>query len=67
MLKNVGRVDRLIRLIAGVVLLVLPYISNMSVFNSAGVTFASLLIGAVLIGTALLNFCPLYRVLGIRT
>ena len=67
MTKNVGSTDKILRLIVGAVLVILPLFTGMTVFESPAMTIASLLVGAVLIGTALFNFCPLYRLLGIRT
>jgi hypothetical protein len=65
--KNVGSTDRIIRLITGVLFLTLPFVSGMSLFDSISLKLGSVIVSAVLIGTALFNFCPLYRVLGIRT
>jgi len=67
MAKNVGSVDKFIRLIAGVVLIALPFISGIALFDNATMSIAAVVVGAVFIGTALFSFCPLYRVLGIRT
>lgn len=67
MAKNVGSTDKIIRLIVGVLLIVLPFVSGLSVFASTAATLVAIVIGAVLVGTALFNFCPLYRVLGIHT
>ena len=69
MIKNVGSTDRLIRLIAGVILLII------AVPSLAGMAFAGLgawawlvgLIGIVLVATGLLNFCGAYALFGINT
>ncbi len=69
MIKNVGSTDRLIRLIAGVILLVI------AVPSLAGVTFVGLggwawligLIGLALLATGLFSFCGVYSLLGINT
>ena len=63
MTANVGSADRLIRIILGLVLLVLPL---MAAWGTLG-TIVSALIGAVLVVTALVRFCPLYRLIGVRT
>ena len=60
---NVGSADRLIRIVLGLVLIILPF---MSAWDTLG-TIVSALIGAVLVVTALVRFCPAYRLLGIRT
>lgn len=63
MKKNIGKSDRFIRLVLAAVL--------------AGVVAADLVTGTlsliaiiaavILLATALFNFCPLYRLLGIQT
>jgi hypothetical protein len=67
MVKNIGSADRIIRLIVGLVLIGLPLLSSMAMFESPTMKIASIVIGAILAGTALFRFCPLYRVLGMRT
>lgn len=66
---NVGTVDRAVRALAGIILLVLPFVP------AAAGTLAGMgawiwilpAIGAVLLLTALFRFCPAYTLLGIRT
>jgi len=65
--KNVGSTDKIIRLIAGIGLLALVFLSGLAIFQSTAVTIVAVVVGIILIGTALINFCPLYRVLGIGT
>ncbi|MBN2853075.1 MAG: DUF2892 domain-containing protein [Clostridia bacterium] len=60
MKKNVGKTDKLIRIILGVVLLSLLFIID------SGWRWIGLL-GIVAIGTALINFCPLYTLIGVNT
>lgn len=60
---NVGSADRLIRIVVGLVLIVLPFVSAWGTLG----TIVSAVIGAVLVVTALVRFCPAYRLLGIRT
>ena len=57
MIKNVGPMDKNVRIIAGIVIL------------GAGVYFQSWfgLLGIVALGTGLINFCPLYMPFGINT
>ena len=63
MLKNIGSIDRILRLVVGAVLIAyaLNIIAPDTGYNMWG------WIGVVPIVTALVNFCPLYRILGIRT
>lgn len=58
MQTNVGRLDQLLRIAAGLLLIVL---------FAAGVIGAWGLIGLVPLATGLLRFCPAYRLLGIHT
>lgn len=57
MTKNVGGIDRAVRLIAGLAI------------AGAGLVYQSWwgVIGAVLIATAILGWCPPYSMLGINT
>ncbi|MGE4295164.1 MAG: DUF2892 domain-containing protein [Campylobacterales bacterium] len=59
---NVGGLDRIIRLVVGLVLIV-------STLLSAGTSFSWLLmlIGIILIATAAIGFCPLYTALKLNT
>jgi len=72
MIVNVGTVDRVLRLAVGVAL------SAVAVFSGGGMFGAGMLgmgawkigvfaVGAVMIATAVLRFCPLYTLLGVRT
>ena len=60
---NVGSADRLIRIILGLVLIASAFMSGWSVLG----TVISAVIGGVLVVTALVRFCPLYRIFGVRT
>lgn len=60
MSKNVGAADKVVRVVVGLGLLSLLVIlqGNMKWLG---------LIGLVPLGTALMSFCPLYALLGIKT
>ncbi|MGR3795187.1 YgaP family membrane protein [Vannielia sp. SX4] len=60
--QNVGRIDRLIRLAAGIVLLVLAF----TALNGAWAWIAGI-VGLVMLGTAAIGYCPPYSLLGINT
>ncbi|MDN5352407.1 MAG: hypothetical protein PWQ12_1327 [Clostridiales bacterium] len=60
MKKNVGQIDRIIRIILGIIVLSLFFTLE------GGIKWISLL-GIVLIVTGLINFCPLYVPFGINT
>ncbi|WP_116134270.1 DUF2892 domain-containing protein [Tropicimonas sp. IMCC34043] len=63
MTKNVGSLDRTIRLVVGIVLLVLPFIAGWSMLW----TVISVVVALVLLGTAAARTCPLYTMLGMKT
>lgn len=64
MIANVGSVDRLIRAVLGVVLILLPYMTTFGMWASPVARIGIPIIGLVLVVTALLRFCPLYRLIG---
>lgn len=57
-MKNEGTVDRVLRVVAGIVLLSLVVIGPQTLWG---------LVGLVPLLTGLLGFCPLYKVLGFNT
>ena len=55
---NLGKTDKIIRALLGIVLLVAAYLTPywwLAIF------------GAVALGTSLLSFCPLYAILGLNS
>jgi hypothetical protein len=64
---NVGTPDRIARLVLGAALVLLPLLSGLALFANPVWLWASIVVGAVLIITALLRFCPLYAILGVST
>lgn len=63
MQTNVGSVDRIIRAIAGIAAL----IGAVALGIGSGGGIALLVVGGILVVTAAVGFCPLYRVLGVST
>ncbi|MCB1517533.1 MAG: DUF2892 domain-containing protein [Hyphomicrobiaceae bacterium] len=61
MKANVGSLDKIIRIVLGVAMLALFFI-----FPDAGWRWW-MLIGIVPIATALMGWCPLYRIFGMST
>ncbi|WP_019677420.1 YgaP family membrane protein [Arsukibacterium perlucidum] len=58
MKTNVGGIDKVLRIIAGVILIALAATGTIGLWGW---------IGIVPLLTGLFNFCPLYSVLGIKT
>ncbi|MDD4991775.1 MAG: DUF2892 domain-containing protein [Paludibacter sp.] len=63
MKKNMGSIDKLIRLFAAIVLTVLYYMGILT--GTLGII--SLVVALVLTITSLISFCPLYFLFGIKT
>jgi hypothetical protein len=63
MKKNMGSADRIIRVLAAVVLIAL-YFGNV-VTGTLGIVL--LVVAGVFIATSLVSFCPLYLPLGLNT
>ena len=63
--RNVGSVDKTIRLIAGVALLAAAFLVLGGLSSTIG--FVAAVVGVVLLATGLLNFCPLFKILGISS
>lgn len=57
-MKNVGTVDKVIRIVLGVVLLALVFVGPQTPWGW---------IGIIPLVTGLIGFCPLYGVLGMNT
>jgi hypothetical protein len=55
---NIGSADRVLRIVAGLVLVGLTITNYIGVWGW---------LGLVLLATALINWCPLYAVLGLKT
>lgn len=65
MQKNVGSIDKILRLVIGLTLLVLPFV--MEGISGGLMTAGMVVVGIVLVGTAIFTRCPLYKLLGINT
>jgi hypothetical protein len=57
-MTNEGMLDRALRVVLGIVLLSLVFVGPKSMLG---------LIGLVPLGTGLIGFCPLYRLVGLNT
>jgi len=65
---NIGATDRSVRLVVGGALAVLGLAAVASVVAvGSTVGTLALLAGVILVGTALLRTCPIYRILGMST
>ncbi|WP_108660349.1 YgaP family membrane protein [Acuticoccus kandeliae] len=66
MVRNLGTFDRIVRVLLGLALVLAPYLTSV---GDAATWIAPVftVVGAILIFTGLIRFCPLYSLLGIRT
>ncbi|SDZ40388.1 Protein of unknown function [Jannaschia faecimaris] len=67
MTPNVGTVDRVVRLVVGLVLILAPLLNIPAIWSSGVLAYGSIIVGLVLVATGLLRMCPLYRLLGMNT
>ncbi|MEX0310942.1 MAG: DUF2892 domain-containing protein [Tateyamaria sp.] len=58
MTRNLGQTDRIARFVIGTLLILLAALGTIGVWGFFGV---------ILVGTAFVNFCPIYRVFGVKT
>ncbi len=57
--KNVGKCDRMIRIVVGIVLIVLAFNVLKGLFSAL-----AYLVAAIVLVTGLARYCPMYRVFG---
>lgn len=62
MKQNVGGIDRILRAAIGLVLLWLAYAGNLGTYAWAGYV-----VGALMVGTAAIGWCPPYALFGWNT
>ncbi|MBY5933011.1 DUF2892 domain-containing protein [Tateyamaria omphalii] len=58
MTRNLGQIDRIARFVIGALLIVLAALGTIGAWG---------FVGAIFVGTAFVNFCPIYRVFGLKT
>ncbi|WP_193142310.1 MULTISPECIES: YgaP family membrane protein [unclassified Meridianimarinicoccus] len=63
MTANVGKIDRILRAVIGVILLFVALSGTVS----GGLFWLVLVVGAVMLATSAMKFCPAYRLLGKNT
>jgi Protein of unknown function (DUF2892) len=61
--KNVSGVDKVVRILAAVVVLVLYFTSVIS----GTLAIILLILAGILVLTSVIGFCPLYRLIGLST
>ncbi|WP_244616474.1 DUF2892 domain-containing protein [Youhaiella tibetensis] len=66
-MQNVGTPDRIARLIIGALLIAAPFLTGWPIWASALAFWAAIIVGVVLLATAVFSFCPIYAALGLNT
>ena len=61
--KTVGNLDRIIRIILGIILIIIPFIFSVGTV----LKIILIIIGIILILTGITRICYLYNILGINT
>lgn len=67
MTRNIGTADRAIRLILGLLLIAAPLLNMPAIWSNAVLGYGSIAVGLVLVVTAAVRLCPLYRLIGVNT
>lgn len=65
MAVNVGTIDRITRIIIAALLIAAAAIGPLSAGGWPQI--AAFAVGAILLGTSAIKFCPLYRIFGLRS
>ncbi|MEM8787858.1 MAG: DUF2892 domain-containing protein [Pseudomonadota bacterium] len=64
MTRNMGGLDRAMRGVLGAALVIFPLAREVAVFEPVMMQVGAAFVGAMLLGTAALGACPLYRAIG---
>lgn len=67
MLTNVGSLDRVLRFVLGLALIIAAFLPSLGLMANPFLQWGAVIVGVVLIGTAFMRFCPIYRLLGLST
>ncbi|CTQ50347.1 YgaP family membrane protein [Jannaschia donghaensis] len=67
MTPNIGTTDRVARGLIGLVLIVAPLLNLPAIWSSDFWAYGAIAVGAVLVVTAVVRMCPLYRLIGVDT
>lgn len=64
MSQNVGTADRALRAVIGILALAGAFVLG---WFSGWMVWAAAAVGVIMLGTAAVGFCPLYRLVGVNT
>lgn len=63
MKKNIGKLDRYTRIIIAIIIATL-YFTNVI---SGTIAYILIVVSVILLVTSFINFCPLYKIIGLKT
>ena len=66
-MTNVGTPDRIIRLVLGALLVLAPFVIALPLWAAGWTVWVSVILGLVLVATAIFSFCPIYAALRLST
>lgn len=66
-MTNVGTPDRIFRLVLGALLVLAPFVISLPLWAAGWTVWASVIVGLVLVATAVFSFCPIYAALRLST
>jgi len=64
---NVGTIDRILRFVLGAVLIATPFVYPAEMWNDPIWRYGAIAVGVVIFATAIIRFCPAYRLIGVST
>lgn len=67
MTVNVGTVDRALRIVLGLALVLTALFGGLPLLAAPAAMYGAVAVGVILLATAGMRFCPLYRLVGVRT
>ncbi len=62
-MSNLGSIDRILRAIIGLALIVVPFVAG---WATLALTI-SVIVGVLLVATATISFCPIYALFGLSS
>ena len=66
MSRNMGTLDRALRIVIGLMALWLAFFST-TAFAQGGLFWLAVVVGVIMLLTSVVGNCPLYRLIGVKT
>lgn len=64
---NVGKTDRIVRAILGLVLIALPFTNLLPILTTGWAAALSIILGLVMLTVAVIRICPIYSIFGLSS